>query len=186
VEKIPLGICDVLEYVENHGVAHRDIRPENTLVGADDQVKLINFGTAAMLGARRITFANLAQSVGISDYISPEELSGKRGDARSGIFAVGVVLYEMLTGRTPFQGIDAFDRLEMHPRAVSEIEPSISPALQEVTLRALEPKPGDRYANAHQLATDLRHLDRVAVKNRGLPRELRSAVHPTEPSCMPQ
>jgi eukaryotic-like serine/threonine-protein kinase len=64
VEKIALGICDVLEYVENHGVAHRDIRPENILVGADDQVKLINFGTAAMVGARRITFANLAQSVG--------------------------------------------------------------------------------------------------------------------------
>jgi serine/threonine-protein kinase len=165
-EKITLALCDVLEYLENHGVAHRDIRPENILVGIDDQVKLINFGIAAMMGARRITFANLAQSVGVSDYISPEELSGKRGDARSDIFAVGAILYEMLIGKTPFQGIDPFYRLEKHPTQPSEIEPGISPQLQEVIFRALEPKPKDRYANAHQMATDLRRLDRVSIRNR--------------------
>ncbi|HUK46467.1 MAG TPA: serine/threonine-protein kinase [Terriglobales bacterium] len=165
-QKITIGLCDVLEYVENHGVAHRDIRPENILVGADDRIKLINFGTAAMMGARRITFANLAQSVGVSDYISPEELGGKRGDARSDIFAVGVVLYEMLTGKTPFQGVDPFDRLEKHPMPPSELESGISPQLQEVIFRALEPKPRDRYANANQMATDLRQLDRVVLKNR--------------------
>jgi eukaryotic-like serine/threonine-protein kinase len=165
-QAITLGICDVLEYVENHGVAHRDIRPENILVGGDNQVKLINFGTAAMMGARRITFANLAQSVGVSDYISPEELSGKRGDSRSDIFALGVVLYEMLTGRTAFQGIDPFDRLEKQPIPPSQLESGISPQLQEVIHRALEPKPRDRYANAHQMATDLRHLDLVSIKNR--------------------
>jgi serine/threonine-protein kinase len=165
-EKIISGLCDVLDYVENHGIAHRDIRPENILIGTGDQVKLINFGTAAMIGARRITFANLSQSVGMSDYISPEELSGKRGDARSDIYALGVVLYEMLTGRTPFQGIDPFDRLEMHPRPPREIDSSISPQLQEVIYRALEPRPGDRYTNVHQMATDLRHLDQVSPKNR--------------------
>ena len=164
--QIALALCDVLDYVENHGITHRDIRPENILAGADDQIKLINFGTAAMMGARRITFANLSQSVGASDYISPEELSGKRGDARSDIYAVGVVLYEMLTGRTPFQGVDPFDRIGMHPQAPSDIDSNISPQLQEVIYRALEPRPRDRYANAHGMATDLRHLDRVSVKNR--------------------
>jgi len=164
--KIVLGLCDVLDYVENHGITHRDIRPENILVGDDDQIKLINFGTAGMIGARRITFAPLSQSVGASDYISPEELSGKRGDARSDIYSVGVVLYETLTGKTPFQGIDPFDRIGKHPQPPSEIASSISPQLQEVIYRALEPAPKDRYANARQMATDLQHLDRVSVKNR--------------------
>src|SRR5258708_7831791 len=95
--KIALHVCDVLDYVENHGVFHRNIRPENIMVGADDNIKLINFGTSAMIGARRITFTNLSQAVGISDYIAPEELSGKRVDARSDVYSLGVVLYEMLT-----------------------------------------------------------------------------------------
>ncbi len=165
--KIALNICDVLDYVENHGVFHRDLRPENIMVGANDTIKLINFGTAAMIGARRITFTNLAQAVGISDYIAPEELGGKRADARSDIYAVGVVLYEMLTGRTPFQGIDPFDRPGKKPEPPSQLAPTVSPQLQEVIYRCLETKPSERYANAHQLAHDLKHLDRVQVKKRG-------------------
>jgi serine/threonine protein kinase len=164
--KIILAICDVLEFVENHGITHRDLRPENVLIDRQDEIKLINFAAAAKIGARRITFANLAQSVGVSDYISPEELKGKRGDARSDIYALGVILYEMLTGRTPFLGIDPFSRLGKHPPSPREIEPSISPQLQEVIYRALEPEPGSRYANAFAFAYDLRHLDQVALLTR--------------------
>ena len=101
---IVLNVCSVLAYAQNHGIVHRDLRPENFLVDAQDQIKLINFGVAAKAGARRITFTNLAQVVGVSEYISPEELNGKRDDPRSDIYALGVILYEVLTGKTPFQG----------------------------------------------------------------------------------
>lgn len=93
-------------------------------------------------------------------------MGGERGDARSDIYAAGVLLYEVLTGQTPFQGIDPFDRLEKHPKPPKEIDSNISPQLQEVIYRALEPTPRDRYANAREMATDLRHLDRVSIENR--------------------
>src|ERR1700756_5318067 len=133
---IALNVANVLTYIQNHGVVHRDLRPENILIGADDQAKLINFGVAAKTGARRITFTNLAQIVGVSEYVSPEELTGKRTDARSDIYALGVVLYEMLTGRTPFEGSGPYDRLLLHPVPPREIDLAISPQLQEVIYRA--------------------------------------------------
>ena len=165
-ERILLAITDVLDYVENHGVVHRDLRPENVMVNADDHIKLINFGNAAKTGARRVTFANLAQSVGMSEYVSPEELGGKRGDARSDIYALGVMLYEMLTGKTPFQGVEPFDRMGKDPTPPREIDPAISPQLQEVIYLTLERDPRKRYPNAHDLARNLRHLDQVSVTQR--------------------
>jgi eukaryotic-like serine/threonine-protein kinase len=164
--RIALNVANVLAYIQNHGVVHRDLRPENILIGAGDQAKLINFGVAAKTGARRITFTNLAQIVGVSEYVSPEELTGKRTDARSDIYALGVVLYEMLTGRTPFEGSGPYDRLLLHPVPPREIDPAISPQLQEVIYRALEREPKDRYANAHDFASDLSNPDRVGISKR--------------------
>ena len=164
--RIALNICDVLAYIQNRGVVHRDLRPENILVDAHDHIKLINFGAAAQTGARRITFTSLSQVVGTSEYISPEELKGKRGDTRSDIYALGVILYEMLTGKTPFQGSNPYDRLQKHPVPPREINVAISPQLQEVIYRALERDPRNRYANAHEFALDLSDLKRVGVAER--------------------
>src|SRR6202030_3244265 len=117
--RIALQICDALEYIHRHGVVHRDLKPENIMVGAEDRVTLIDFGIAAKAGSRRLTFAKLSQTMGTPDYISPEQVRGKRGDGRSDIYALGVMLYEMLTGRVPFQGPNAFaimnDRLLNNP-----------------------------------------------------------------------
>jgi serine/threonine-protein kinase len=121
---------------------------------------------AAKADLTRITFTNLSQVIGVSEYISPEELKGKRDDARSDLYALGVILYEMVTGTTPFQGVDPFDRLQRHPVPPRAVDSAISPQLQEVIYRALEPEPKNRYTSAKEFARDLEHLDQVGVEQR--------------------
>ena len=166
VIRIALGICIALGYIHNHGIVHRDLKPENVMVDGEDHIKLIDFAVAAKTGARRITFTKLSQVIGTSQYISPEEQRGTRGDGRSDIYAVGVMLYEMLTGQTPFQGTEPSDRLLNHPVPPCELDPAISAQLQEVIYRALEREPKNRYATAHEFALDLEHLDQVGVAER--------------------
>jgi serine/threonine-protein kinase len=164
--RIVLGICDALDYIHNRGIVHRDLQPENIMVGVEDRVKLFDFRVAAKADLSRITFTNLSQVIGVSEYISPEELKGKRDDARSDLYALGVILYEMVTGTTPFQGVDPFDRLQRHPVPPRAVDSAISPQLQEVIYRALEPEPKNRYASAKEFAWDLEHLDQVGVEQR--------------------
>ena len=168
--KIAIGVCDALSYIHTHGVVHRDLKPENIMVGPDDSIKLIDFGIAGQTGARRLTFAKLSQVMGTPEYISPEQVKGKRGDGRSDIYALGVMLYEMLTGKAPFQGPNPFaimnDRLLNNPIPPREIDPNISPELQEIIYRALERDPKNRYANAHEMKIDLEHPDNVGVSER--------------------
>ena len=168
--KLTVAICHALEYIHANGVVHRDLKPENVMVDADDNIRLIDFGIAGSAGARRLTFANFSRNMGTPDYISPEQVKGKRGDARSDVYSLGVILYEMLAGRVPFSGPNPFavmnDRLLNPPPPPRGIEPSITPQLQEILYRALERDPKNRYASARELAHDLEHQDQVGVANR--------------------
>ena len=168
--KIAIAICDALDYIHRNGVVHRDLKPENIMVDEQDNIKLIDFGIAGQTGARRLTFGKLSQVIGTPDYISPEQVKGKRGDGRSDIYAVGVMLYEMLTGKTPFTGSNPFlvmnDRLLNNPIPPRELNPAISLQLQEVIYRAIEREPQNRYSTANEFAWDLEHLDQVGVADR--------------------
>jgi serine/threonine-protein kinase len=168
--RIAVKVLDALEYIHENGVVHRDLKPENIMVDANDDIKLIDFGIAGDTGAKRLTYANFTATLGTADYISPEQVKGKRGDGRSDIYAMGVILYEMLTGRIPFTGSSPMevmnDRLLNYPMPPSIAEPSISPQLQEVLYRALERDPQNRYAHAREFAHDLQHLDQVGIEDR--------------------
>jgi serine/threonine protein kinase len=168
--RIAIGVLEALEYIHANGVVHRDLKPENIMVDADDNVKLIDFGIASDSAARRLTYANFTATLGTPNYISPEQVKGKRGDGRSDVFSVGVILYEMLTGKLPFSGPSPLaamnDRLLNYPTPPRVADPSVSPQLQEILYRALERDPAKRYARAHEFIRDLEHPDQVGIEDR--------------------
>ena len=168
--RIAIGVLDGLDYIHANGVVHRDLKPENIMVDENDNIKLIDFGIAGDAAAKRLTYANFTAAIGTPNYISPEQVKGKRGDGRSDIFSMGVILYEMLSGKLPFSGPSPLavmnDRLLNHPTPPRVADPTITPELQEVLYRALERDPKYRYGKAHDFAWDLQHLDQVGVENR--------------------
>jgi eukaryotic-like serine/threonine-protein kinase len=166
--KITLGICDALDYMHKRGVVHRDLKPENVMVDSEDHIKLIDFGIAMKEDARRLTFAGPSPMLGTPDYISPEQVKGQRGDQRSDIYALGAMLYEMLTGQPPFTGSNPLavmnERVQADPKPARKLNPEITPQLQEILYRALERDPRHRYATANELAWDLEHQEQVGVE----------------------
>jgi serine/threonine protein kinase len=163
--RITLLISDALVYCHERGIFHRDIKPENIMVQEDGNIKIIDFGIALLEGARRVTWRGLSGTVGTPDYMSPEQLKGERGTASSDIYAVGVMLYEMLCGHTPFEGENIFAIMNQHvsqdPPSILLMNPHLSPELATVVMRAIRRDKSKRYTSMSDLHHDLRHLEEV-------------------------
>ncbi len=154
-----------LAYLHSKGVVHRDLKPENILVTPDDRLVIGDFGTAQLTGARRLTWKHLSESLGTPDYMSPEQVQGERGDARSDLYSLGVMLYELLAGRVPFEGDNWMAVMAGHlqgdPKPIHKLRPDIPPALEAVVMHAMRRHPDNRYQSADALLADLEHLDQV-------------------------
>jgi eukaryotic-like serine/threonine-protein kinase len=158
-------LAEALAYLHSQGIVHRDLKPENVLVTADGRLKIADFGTAMLEGARRLTWKHLTEGLGTPDYMSPEQIQGERGDVRSDVYAWGVMMYELLTGRVPFRGDNWMavmaGHLGEHPTPIAQIRPDVPPALAAVVTHAMRRHPENRYQTAAELLHDLDHLDDV-------------------------
>jgi serine/threonine-protein kinase len=156
-------LADTLAYLHSHGIVHRDLKPENVLVTPENRLVVNDFGTARLAGARRLTWKHLSEALGTPDYMSPEQVQGERGDARSDIYTWGVMMYEMLTGRVPFSGDNSLavmaGHMQGHPKPIRKLRPEVPLALEAVVLHAMRRYPEHRYSSAAEIVDDLDRLD---------------------------
>jgi serine/threonine protein kinase len=163
-------ICEALVYMHAQGVVHRDLKPENLLVTDADQIKIMDFGIALDESARRLTWAGLSTTIGTPDYMAPEQISGRRGDARTDIYSLGMILYEMLTANLPYEGPNVYAvmkaKASQDPQPPRRWVPDIDPKLEEIVLHAIERAPRNRYADAREMLADLQDPARVQISGR--------------------
>jgi serine/threonine protein kinase len=160
-------LASTLQYLHEHGITHRDLKPENLLVTADGGIKVIDFGTALLVGAKRLTWRHLTDGVGTPDYMSPEQIQGERGDPRSDVYAWGVIMYELLTGRPPYSGDNWMAVMAGHltrvPEPIHKLNPDVPAQLEAVIRKALRRYPENRYQSAAALLADLDRLDELDI-----------------------
>jgi serine/threonine-protein kinase len=160
-------LANTLAYLHGRGIVHRDLKPENILMTPEDQLKVADFGTALLDGAKRLTWRHLSESLGTPDYMSPEQIQGGRGDQRSDIYSWGVIVYELLTGTVPFSGDNWMATMAGHltkdPEPIQRQRPDVSPGLEAVVLKAMRRYPEHRYQSADELVGDLDRLDTLEV-----------------------
>jgi len=162
IAEIAAQIADGLAFAHSNDVVHRDIKPANIMVLDNDGVKIADFGVALL--------PNTSQTVdgtafGSPKYMSPEQVTGQKADGRSDIFALGAVLYEMLTGHPPFSGEDLnailYKVLNSAPPLPSDHNPSLPPGFDRIVARAMAKDPAKRYQSAAEMAADLRNYRRI-------------------------
>jgi eukaryotic-like serine/threonine-protein kinase len=158
-------IADGLAYCHKNDVIHRDLKPENVLITSAGQPVVMDFGLALTKSAHRVTYSNLSATMGTPDYMAPEQIEGQRGDQRTDIYALGTILFELLSGRTPFTGDNHMVIMSQHlndtaPR-LDRIVPSISIELTAIVATCLAQNPDDRYKDMDALMDALEHPEKA-------------------------
>lgn len=162
--QIAIRILSALEHAHRNGIVHRDIKPQNILVHADGHIKVADFGIARIANSSTLTKGD--NVMGSVHYFSPEQARGEGANATSDIYSTGIVLYEMLTGRVPYDGDNpvavAMQHLHATPIPIQNLAPDVPPALVRVCMKAMEKNPAQRYQTARDMAADIR----AALENR--------------------
>jgi serine/threonine-protein kinase len=153
------GLAAAMGYAHRQGVTHRDLKPENVLVTPDGRPIVTDFGIALITGARRLTWRWLTSQLGTPDYMAPEQVQGERGDARTDVYALGVILFELLVGRVPWEGdnpLAIMNQAVTRPApSLRELDPAIPPPLEAIVRKCLRKDPAERYPDAAALSADL-------------------------------
>ena len=153
-------ICDAVDYAHRRGMIHRDIKPANLMLSMNDQAILMDFGIAKIVGGQRHTATGAV--VGTAMYMSPEQIRGERADRRTDIYSLGVTLFEMISGRPPFQADSAMTLMMMHINDPvpdpKKVNPSVPDDLVAVINKALAKNPDERYQTAAEMAAALRKV----------------------------
>lgn len=171
IARLGSALAHALHSLHRQNVCHHDIKPGNVLIRPDGTAVLLDFGLSCHADFPDLLAEELRLAVGSPAWIAPEQVVGVRGDPRSDLFAVGVVLYELATGELPFGEPQTTgglrQRLWMDPKPPRALRPDLPPWLQEVLLRCLEPVAADRHPSAAHLAFELSHPEQVHVTERG-------------------
>jgi serine/threonine-protein kinase len=158
VIEVMADVCAALDFSHKHGIIHRDVKPANIMINRAGAVKVMDFGIARALGEGQ-NVTQTAAVIGTAQYLSPEQAQGLAVDARSDVYAAGCVLFELLTGEPPFTGDTpvavAYQHVREDPRSPSEINPSVTPQLDAIVLKALSKNPANRYQSSAEMRADL-------------------------------
>ena len=145
-------ICDGLAYTHRRGIVHRDLKPSNIMLVKGKRVKITDFGISKAIGASSSLLKHTSILLGTPRYMSPEQITGREVDGRSDLFSLGIILYQLLTGESPFQGDNIstllFNIVNKNPIPPSQVDPAVPPVYDEVITKALAKDPGKRYPTA--------------------------------------
>jgi len=157
-----VGVLDAVAYAHRHGIVHRDIKPANVMLTTTGRIKVMDFGIARAVADTSATMTQTAAVIGTAQYLSPEQARGETVDARSDIYSVGCLLYELLTSRPPFVGDSpvsvAYQHVREQPVPPSRVDPELPPTYDIVVLTALAKNPDARYQNADAMRVDITRL----------------------------
>jgi serine/threonine-protein kinase len=163
--EIATNLADIVAYCHTHRVYHRDLKPENILVDGEGRVKIIDFGIALMEGAPRVTWRGFSGLVGTPEYMAPEQIRGERGGPQTDVYALGLILYEMLAGHPPYRSSNPlstmYQHLNMNPEPLHLLRPDVPEDVAAIIARAMRRRKEDRFADAAELYTALRHPEQV-------------------------